>query len=343
MTASVKKLIPTMQAAEMAKVSQMTLSSLRMRKDFPEPEVRGWYRLIDVESWVADRRKGLPMASGRILQAWSAPAVTLGRLLELRAVCEAARTTESTLRMWVRRGDFPKSVAKGHWLAADVENWVADRKKDKPMAYSLEIPVKWRPAITEGHYSSHALLPICRLGANKIYDLMHRGDFPKQLPAHKGKWAKRSVDEWIAARQRGEPLPQSKQVLKSWENEYHWAHPLPQSAALLSRQFADIHYSNRLTDEQRAATDILAWRESYPVYLARNGTQDELDEYNAAMRLNQSPHAQIARPGAPLPKQASTYPNHPNCDPDDSDEVRATYPSANEPDDNDEDYGLDDI
>lgn len=361
MTTSVKKLIPTMQAAAMSKVSQMTLSALRWRKDFPEPEVRGWYRLIDVEAWIADRRKGIPLPSGRILSAWVQTATLAGKLIDLRAVCEAARTTEATLRMWVRRGDFPKSTSRGYWLVADVENWAADRKKGKPMPASLTIPVAWRPEISGGSYSSHALLEITRLGANKIYDLMHRGDFPEQIKGHKGKWPKNAVDEWIAARKRGERLNASNRILSAWDNEYRETHPQPMNVALLNSQLADTYYATKMDSEMKAhwTENIFGWHAYFPEYLSKHGTQAELDEYNALMRLNRSPHAQIARPGTPLPQQADKQAKpkqHATC-PDDSNDEFIENPKGdpNSPEydpefgleqpgeSDDEDYGLDDI
>lgn len=344
-----EKLLPTAQVAEMCKVSQMTLGSMRMRKEFPEPKVRGWFRETEVEAWVADRRRGLPLPSGRILQAWAPIAALAGKLIDLHTTCALARTSEATLRMWVRRGDFPKSSSKGHWLTVDVEKWVADRKAGKTLPYSLTTPGPWRPEITGGSYSSHDLQDMTRMGVTKIYDMMRHGDFPDQIQGHKGKWPKRAVNEWISARQRGEKMIETGRIPNVWMNEYRAAHPIPQTVELLSRQFADIYYANKLTPEAKAqVVDIFQWHKDFPAYLTEHGTQAELDEYNAAMRLNQSPHAQIARRGAPLPLQMKpSATNHPDCDPDDSDEVRANYPSAGEPDDPDmpesDEYGLDDL
>lgn len=341
-------LLPSAKVAALARVSQMTLNSLKSLGDFPEPPYRGWYRETDVLEWLENRRKGLPLPSGRILQAWSEETAALGITIDLRSICKLARCSDQTLRQWIRRGDFPPAIpkSKGQWSRPEVDKWLADRNKGVPLTYSGTIPASWRAPVEGGHYSSRELLALAKLGTGQIYDLMRRGDFPPQIRGQKGHWKRSEVNAWVEARKRGERLESGK-LLKQWETEYYIARPQSISVALLGRQFADMHW-NRLTDEQRAATDIITWREGYPAYLARNGTQLELDEYNGAMRLNQSPQAQVK------PQQASKQAII--CPDDDNDSEFTERPEAitdpshsdyGRPDDNDpgdpEDYGLDDL
>jgi len=336
-----------MTTADAARATRLPIAMFYIyaaRGDLPASALRGYYARSDIDAWIRDRIAGKPLASGGMCRNWLDMSVLM---TTQEALLASGLPSEDRLHYHVRRGDFPKPIAKGLYSRSEVAQWVVDRDEGKPLPLTGNI-LQGRQAI-EDSYHLKELRSLTRYYPADIYKLTLRGDFPE--PIARGRYAKRDVDNWVAARKAGKRLPGSGLIASRWNYEKQ-EQDRKLHAPLEPDQIRQVLIDKawrKMRTHIPAGQHEQAMRQLEQDYVPT--TREDL-ELNAQLyaELNAAPSRRLTPavnpyplpsplPEAPLDRTPAPIVDPPTV-PDDGDNSPFCDPSDEHPNDDDDDFGL---